>query len=136
VVYKATVTILAYGYEAAFQPTSPDDPVYPYPRLDPARVGPPAPRTYRAVVLENRFAALSLIDIGGGAEVGLAVSSLTSGKLTLWAGEQMMASWPVTLYPGPAFRADWVRPADVSGALGLLLRDGGGATIEQMGTVP
>jgi len=83
----------------------------------------------------NRFAALRLIDTGGGAEVGLAVSSLTSGELTLWANGQWMASWPVTLYPGQAFRADWVRPAGVRGALGLRLQDKSGVVV-QTGQVP
>ncbi len=64
--YETTIAIPTYDYAAAFVETAPDDAVYPYPRLDPARVGPPAPRAYRAVVLENDYVAVTLLpELGG-----------------------------------------------------------------------
>jgi hypothetical protein len=46
--------------------TSPDDPVYPNPRLDFDRLGPAAPRTYRVVILENNAVRLMLLpELGG-----------------------------------------------------------------------
>jgi hypothetical protein len=47
-------------------PTLPEDPVYPYPRLNHDQVGPPSPQTYRAIVLENRYLQLTILpDLGG-----------------------------------------------------------------------
>jgi hypothetical protein len=84
----------------------------------------------------NAAAALRLVDTGGGAEVGVAVSALTIGELALWAGEQRVASWEVTLYPGQAFRASWTRPPEMTGALGLSFTDRSGQVIAQTGRVP
>jgi hypothetical protein len=84
----------------------------------------------------NEAAALRLVDTGGGAEVGVAVSALTTGELTLWAGGQRETSWRVTLYPGQAFRASWTRPPEMAGALGLNLTDPSGQIIAQTGQVP
>jgi hypothetical protein len=84
----------------------------------------------------NESAALRLVDTGGGAEIGVAVSALTTGEVSLWADAQLVASWPVTLYPGQPFRASWTRPAEVSGPLGLRLSGSGGAVVAQTGQVP
>jgi hypothetical protein len=57
---------MTYGYEDGFQPTGPDDSVYPYPRLDLSKVGPPAPRTYKAIVLQNGYVSLTILpELGG-----------------------------------------------------------------------
>lgn len=64
--YETTLTIPTYNYEAGFLPTTPDDPIYPYPRLDFALVTGPTPRTYRAIVLENGYVALTILpELGG-----------------------------------------------------------------------
>jgi hypothetical protein len=84
----------------------------------------------------NEAAALRLTDTGGGAEIGVAVSSLTTGSVTLWSGGQSVETWRVTLYPGQAFGASWTRPAGTSGALGLKLESDGGAVVAQTGYVP
>ena len=84
----------------------------------------------------NESAALRLTDTGGGAEIGVAVSALTTGNVTLWAGGQLVENWPVTLYPGQAFRASWTRPPDMGEALGLRLEDSSGAVVAQTGQVP
>ena len=65
-IYQTTITIPTYDYETAFQPTGPEDPIYPYPRLNFSLVGPPAPRTYQAIVLENGFVSVTILpELGG-----------------------------------------------------------------------
>lgn len=84
----------------------------------------------------NRTAALRLNDNGGSAEIGVAVSGGVSGRIILWAGEQEAATWPVTIYPGQAFRATWTRPSTQTGALGLQLVYNDGTVAAQTGLVP
>jgi hypothetical protein len=63
---ETTIELPTYAYEQALQPTTPDDPIYPYPRLERARLGGVEPRSYRAVVVENRFLTLTFLpDVGG-----------------------------------------------------------------------
>jgi hypothetical protein len=63
---EGTITLNSYGWEDALVETAPDDPIYPYPRLDQGRVAPPAPRTYRTVVLSNEYARLTFLpELGG-----------------------------------------------------------------------
>lgn len=65
-VYETAITISTYDYRPALVPTSPEDPVYPYPRLTHEQVGPPSPQSYRAVILENRYLQLTILpDLGG-----------------------------------------------------------------------
>lgn len=63
---ETTLTLPTYDYSSALVPAPPGDPIHPYPRLDLARIGPPQPRTYRAVVVENRFLELTFLpELGG-----------------------------------------------------------------------
>lgn len=64
-VSETAVTLPVYGYEQGFY-NSANDPVAPYPRVDLTKVGAPAMRTYRLVVLENRFIKLSILPQLGG----------------------------------------------------------------------
>lgn len=65
-VYETDLSLMTYDYQSALLPTTPDDPVYPYPRLDHNKVRPPSPRTYRAIVLENRYVQLTILpELGG-----------------------------------------------------------------------
>lgn len=65
-VYETNLTIDTFDYESALIPTSPEDPVYPYPRLDHNRIGPPSPKNHRAIILENRYLQLTILpDLGG-----------------------------------------------------------------------
>lgn len=65
-VSESYVLIPTYPYEQALMPTAADDPIYPYPRLDFNRLGAPAPRTYRAIILENAAVRLVLLpELGG-----------------------------------------------------------------------
>jgi hypothetical protein len=55
-----------YGWHDALVPTEPNDPVYPYPRLDFDRVTGPAPRVYRAVFVQNDYVQLVVVpELGG-----------------------------------------------------------------------
>lgn len=64
--YETTLSIPTYHYEAGLVPTLAGDPVYPYPRLDFSLVGPPAARSYRAIVLENGYLSLTILpELGG-----------------------------------------------------------------------
>ena len=63
---ETSVTLPTYDYASALLPTTADDPIYPAPRLDQSRVGPPTPKVYRALVLENDFLRLTILpELGG-----------------------------------------------------------------------
>ena len=63
---ESTIPINTYAYASALTPTQSGDPVFPYPRLDHNRVGSPAPKSYKAIVLENRYTQLTILpELGG-----------------------------------------------------------------------
>lgn len=65
-VRETTLLIPTYDLAPALRPTSPDDPIFPYERLELSQIGPPQPRPYRAVVVENRFLSLTFLpEVGG-----------------------------------------------------------------------
>ncbi|MCB0191041.1 MAG: DUF5107 domain-containing protein [Anaerolineae bacterium] len=65
-VYETTLIINTFDYEPALIPSSPEDLVYPYPRMDHNKIGPPLLKSYRAIVLENRYLRLTVLpDLGG-----------------------------------------------------------------------
>jgi hypothetical protein len=64
-VKETTISIPTYAYEQAFYSPA-NDPISPYPRLDFDRVGPPSPRNYRLIVLENRYIKLTVLPQVGG----------------------------------------------------------------------
>lgn len=65
-VRETTISIMTYDLAPALRPSRPGDPIFPYDRIDPARVGSPQPHTYRAVVVENRFLSLTFLpELGG-----------------------------------------------------------------------
>ena len=60
------MSLQTYGYADALVQTKVDDPIYPYPRLDFARVSPPQAKTYVVVVLESEGAAIVIApELGG-----------------------------------------------------------------------
>lgn len=64
--WTGTAAANTYAWESALVDTSPGDIIYPYPRLDHSLIGPPMPRTYRSVVLENEHIRLTLLpELGG-----------------------------------------------------------------------
>ena len=65
-VWEQDITLTTYDWATALVPTTPDDRIYPYPRLNFDAVGPPAPRTYRAVVIQNAYVQLLIVpELGG-----------------------------------------------------------------------
>lgn len=104
---ETTITISTYDYETAFVPTAPDDPVYPYPRLDEALVGPPSPRTYRAIVLENGFVAVTILP-----ELG--------GRIYRWVdkatGRHLLYENPVIKPTGWGYRGWWLAAGGIEWA--------------------
>lgn len=102
--YETTVTIPTYGYQAGFVATLPEDPVYPYPQLDFSRIGPPAPVTYRAIVLENSFVRLMVLP-----ELG--------GRLYSWqdrtTGRELLYQNPVIKPTGWGYRGWWLAAGGV-----------------------
>jgi len=84
----------------------------------------------------NRSVALKLAENSSGADISVAVSGGITGEITLWVGGQQAAAWPLTIYPGQTFRATWIRPTELEGALGLRLAGSDGSIIAQTGLVP
>jgi hypothetical protein len=65
-VYETTITIPTYGYEQGLEPSSQDDPIFPYPHLNFDKVGPPVSKDYRAIILENDYTQLTIVpELGG-----------------------------------------------------------------------
>ena len=65
-IWERDITLQTYGWHKALVPTEPDDPIYPYPRLDFDAVTGPAPRTYRTVVIQNTYVQLIVVpELGG-----------------------------------------------------------------------
>jgi len=65
-VWEQEITLDTYGWQGALVPTGPDDPVYPYPRLNFDVVTGPAPRAYRAVFIQNGYVQLVVVpELGG-----------------------------------------------------------------------
>lgn len=65
-VYSTTITIPTYDYQQALYVPDMSDPVYPYHRLDFARLGMVAPRVYQAVALENAYVKVIILpELGG-----------------------------------------------------------------------
>ncbi len=66
VVYETTLSIPTYGYESGFVPTTEQDAIFPYPRLDFSQVSGLTARTYQAVVLENGYISVTVLpELGG-----------------------------------------------------------------------
>ena len=65
-VWEQEITLNTYGWQGALAPTGPDDPVYPYPRLNFDGVTGPVPRVYRAVFIQNGYVQLVVVpELGG-----------------------------------------------------------------------
>ncbi len=65
-VWEQDITLNTYGWHDALVLTAPDDPIYPYPRLDFDAVTGPAPRMYRAVFIQNDYVQLVVVpELGG-----------------------------------------------------------------------
>ena len=65
-VYETQITLTSYGWEQALRPSDPGAPYYPYHSLDMGAVGPPEPRTYTVVILENTYTRITVLPYLGG----------------------------------------------------------------------
>ena len=106
-IYETTVTIPTYGYESGFQPTLPEDIIYPYPRLNFNLVGPLALRTYQAVILENGFVSVTILP-----ELG--------GRIYRWVdkatGRQLLYNNPVVKPTNWGYRGWWLSAGGIEWA--------------------
>jgi hypothetical protein len=65
-VWEQELTLNTYGWHDALVPTAPDDPIYPYPRLNFDAVTGAAPRSYRAILIQNGYVQLVVVpELGG-----------------------------------------------------------------------
>lgn len=98
-VWEGEVTLDTYGWQEGLVPSSPDDPIYPYPHLDFEAVTGPAPRTYRAVYLQNDYVQLVVVP-----ELG--------GRILRWTdrttGRQLFYANPVVKPTRWGFRRWWL----------------------------
>lgn len=97
-VWEGSVTLATYGWEQALVPSTPDDPIYPYPRLNREAVAGPAPRTYGAVFIQNEYVQLVVLP-----EMG--------GRILRWTdrttGRQLLYANPVVKPTGWGYRGWW-----------------------------
>jgi len=65
-VWHQEIILQTYGWHQALVETTAGDAIYPYPRLDFDALGPPAPRAYRAVIIQNEYVRLTVVpELGG-----------------------------------------------------------------------
>ena len=79
----------------------------------------------------NRVAALRLVEEGGVVEVAVGVPTAFTGRAQLFAGDNLVGEWPLTIVPGQVFRGTWSRPADNGGAAVLRLLGQDGAVVAE-----
>jgi hypothetical protein len=65
-VWEQDIVLNTYGWQDALVDTTSDDAIYPYPRLDFDALAPPAPQTYRAVIIQNEYVQLVVVPALGG----------------------------------------------------------------------
>lgn len=98
-VWEQTITLNTYGWRDALVNTTPDDEIYPYPRLNFEAVAGPTPQAYRAVYLENEYVRLVILP-----ELG--------GRILRWTdrvtGRQLFYANPVIKPTGWGFRGWWL----------------------------
>jgi len=98
-VWEQDITLDSYGWQEALVPTGPDDPVYPYPRLNFDAVTDPVPRAYRAVFVQNGTVQLVVVP-----ELG--------GRILRWTdrttGRQLFYANPVVKPTGWGHRGWWL----------------------------
>ncbi|HDQ73926.1 MAG TPA: DUF5107 domain-containing protein [Chloroflexi bacterium] len=97
--WEQSITLNTYGWQDALVSTTPDDEIYPYPRLDFDAVSGPTPRVYRAVYLQNQYVQLVVLP-----ELG--------GRILRWTdlstGRQLFYANPVIKPTRWGFRGWWL----------------------------
>jgi hypothetical protein len=79
----------------------------------------------------NEHAVLRLVANADSVDIGVGVTTHTTGVLTLWLDDDPAASWPVALYPGQPFQVIWPQPVGSTGVWRLTLRDHQGNLLAQ-----
>ena len=100
---ESTLTLKAYPWHDHLLDTQPNDPIYPYPRLDydPFNFDPgtPTPQTFKTIILENKFVSLTFLPEFG-------------GRLYRWldktTGRQLLYNNPVIKATGYGVRGWWL----------------------------
>ncbi len=82
-VWEQDITLDTYGWQEALLPTTPEDPIFPYPRLDFDAVSGPLLQTYRAVFLQNEYVQVVVLPELGGRI--LRWTDLATGRQLLYA---------------------------------------------------
>ncbi|WP_420631531.1 DUF5107 domain-containing protein [Candidatus Leptofilum sp.] len=73
--------------------------------------------------MANEFGALRLDETETGAEIGLQVTAVTSGMLSLLVDGVPVANWPGPFLPDQPVIVEWERPFGLTGAISLQFRD-------------
>ena len=106
-VWEQDITLNTYGWQDALVPTEPNDPAYPYPRLDFDAVTGPVPRVYRAVFIQNAYVQLVVVP-----ELG--------GRLLRWTdratGRQLLYANPVIKPTRWGYRGWWLATGGIEWA--------------------
>ena len=118
-VSESSVTINICQYEQALFPLRPEDVGYPYDGLDQAKVGPPIPRQYRALVLENAYLAVTIVpDLGGRI---YQISDKLSGRQVLYNNPAVIAStWGIRGWWLAIGGIEWALPTEEHGLVEYL----------------
>ncbi|HET91526.1 MAG TPA: DUF5107 domain-containing protein [Chloroflexi bacterium] len=82
-VWEQDITLNTYGWQEALLPTTPDDPIFPYPRLDFDALSGPTPLSYRAVFVQNEYVQVVVVPELGGRI--LRWTDRTTGRQLLYA---------------------------------------------------
>ena len=73
--------------------------------------------------MANEFGTLRLAETADGAEIGLQVTAVTSGRLTLLVDGAPVANWPGPFLPDQPVIVEWERPFGLVGPISLQLLD-------------
>lgn len=113
-VSETTVTLNICDYEPALYPLRPEQVGYPYDGLDFEKVGPPAPRQYRALLLENAYLRLTILpDLGGRI---YQIEDKASGTPLLYNNPAIIASnWGTRGWWLAVGGVEWALPTDEHG---------------------
>ena len=116
---ESSVSINIIEYEKALFPLRPEDVGYPYDGLDQAKVGPPVPRQYRALVLENAYLAVTIVpDLGGRI---YQITDKLSGRQLLYNNPAVIAStWGMRGWWLAIGGVEWSLPTEEHGLVEYL----------------
>ena len=129
-VREGTITLNIADYEAALVPLRPEQVGYPYDGLDFDQVGAPAPRQFRALILENAYLEVTILpDLGGRI---YQITDKVNGRPLLYNNPATIAStWGMRGWWLAAGGIEWALPTEEHGLAEYLPWQ---ATVEQAGS--